>query len=248
MSEQNRPAPAVGRLLILWSPPRCRSTLFLRMIMERGDFRVVHEPLSHVTDFGESMVLDRVCRTPDEVIEALLAAGQEGPVFAKDTTDFHYPAVLKSGTLLTEAAHVFLIRDPQEAIASHYRLNPALTSPEVGFARVREIYDAVADATGTAPPVLDSVDLVRSPHALVRRFCAAVGIPFLPAALTWQPRVLPAWSRAPRWHEEVARSVGIEPPPDTAPDSDIAADHVLSGLLRDQLPHYAWLRERRLML
>ena len=47
-------------VLALWSAPRCRSTAFERMMMERGDRVVVHEPFSRVVDFGTVEVGDRV--------------------------------------------------------------------------------------------------------------------------------------------------------------------------------------------
>lgn len=39
-------------LLMLWSAPRSRSTAFFRMMAERGDFTVVHEPFSYLAEFG----------------------------------------------------------------------------------------------------------------------------------------------------------------------------------------------------
>jgi hypothetical protein len=39
-------------LLMLWGTPRSRSTAFFRMMAERGDFTVVHEPFSYLAEFG----------------------------------------------------------------------------------------------------------------------------------------------------------------------------------------------------
>jgi hypothetical protein len=39
-------------LLMLWSAPRSRSTAFFRMMAERGDFMMVHEPFSYLAEFG----------------------------------------------------------------------------------------------------------------------------------------------------------------------------------------------------
>ncbi|HEX4431508.1 MAG TPA: hypothetical protein VHZ96_19725 [Frankiaceae bacterium] len=37
---------------MLWSAPRSRSTAFFRMMAERGDFTVVHEPFSYLAELG----------------------------------------------------------------------------------------------------------------------------------------------------------------------------------------------------
>ena len=167
-------------MLALWSAPRCRSTAFARMMTERDDRVVVHEPFSRVVDFGEVEVGDRVAHTEQDVLAALRAIAAEKPVFFKDTTDFHYPALLADESFLSAATHTFIIRDPAEAIASHHVLNPDLGRDEIGFARLHEIFAAVQDAAGTTPVVIDSDDLLDRPAETVRAYCSAVGIPFLP--------------------------------------------------------------------
>ena len=87
-------------MLALWSAPRCRSTAFARMMTERDDRVVVHEPFSRVVDFGEVKVGDRVAHTEQDVLAALRAIAAETPVFFKDTMDFHYPALLADESFL----------------------------------------------------------------------------------------------------------------------------------------------------
>src|SRR6185312_11071158 len=70
----------------------------------------------------------------------LLELAEHGPVFFKDTTDVHYPEVLADTAFLAEdAVHTFLIRSPQETIASYFRLNPEVRAEQVGFAHQLEI-------------------------------------------------------------------------------------------------------------
>ena len=38
-----------------------------------------------------------------------------------------------------------------------------------------------------APPVIDSDDLLENPFEMVKLWCDAVGITFLPEALSWEP-------------------------------------------------------------
>ncbi|WP_410534879.1 hypothetical protein [Streptomyces sp. KL2] len=43
-------------VIAMWAHPRAVSTAFLRMMAERGDVTVVHEPLVPLTDHGEVSV------------------------------------------------------------------------------------------------------------------------------------------------------------------------------------------------
>ncbi|GAB1823632.1 sulfotransferase-like domain-containing protein [Herbidospora sp. RD11066] len=232
-----------GRLpvLALWSAPRCRSTAFARMMAERGDRVVVHEPFSLVVDFGEAKVGDRVAHTETEVLAALRALAVERPLYFKDTTDFHYPALLADEEFLRTATHTFIVRHPAEAIASHVRLNPDLGRDEIGFARLHEIFAAVEAATGATPVVIDSDDLLDRPAETVRAYCAAVGIPFLPDALTWRPGMRSEWQGTSRWHESTSRTTGFA----RGPGGDVgkvAADPVLRAHLEYHLPYYERLK------
>jgi len=50
---------------MLWGTPRSRSTAFFRMMAERGDFTVVHEPFSYLAEFGYTDVAgERVTSAP----------------------------------------------------------------------------------------------------------------------------------------------------------------------------------------
>lgn len=80
---------------------------------------------------------------------------------------------------------------------------------EIGFARLYALYDAVRAATGTEPIVLDAADLVTQPEAVVRAWCARVGIDYRAESLTWAPGGRPEWSDTARWHADVATSAGL---------------------------------------
>src|SRR4029450_5278733 len=147
-------------VLAMWSAPRSRSTAFARMMAERNDHVVVHEPFSQVVAFGEVRVGDWVAHTEQDVLAALRAIAAETPVFFKDTMDFHYPALLADHVFLKAATHTFIIRHPAEAIASHHALNPNLGRDEIGFAWLYEVFAAVRSATGTTPGLIDSGELL----------------------------------------------------------------------------------------
>jgi hypothetical protein len=233
-------------ILMLWSAPRCRSTAFARMMVQRRDFTVVHEPFSHVVDFGESEVGDRRPHSQHEVMAALRELAARGPVFVKDTTDFRYGDLLADPGFLNRCTHTFLIREPAAAIASHVRLNPSPDRDEIGFAWLHEIYRRVVDATGQRPVILDSDDLLRNPEGAVRAYCEHVAIPFLPESMAWEPGMLPQWERSRNWHIDAARSTGFRAGTPTPPPPNIARHPVLGAHYRYHLPHYEALHALRL--
>jgi hypothetical protein len=236
----------MSRIIALWSAPRCRSTAFLRMMQERGDFLVIHEPFSHVTDFGEASVGTRQAHSEAEVIGELTRLSQQGqPVFFKDTTDFRYPGLLADSAFLRQLTHVFIIREPAAAIASHYQVNPDLRRDEIGFAWLHEIFESARAATGAIPLVIDADELVADPAAIIRACCTRIGIPFLPGPLRWAPRMDEQWRRTARWHSSVSASSGFEPAR-AGQGGDVARHPVLSGYLRYHQPYYRKMHDLRL--
>jgi len=236
------------RILALWSAPRSRSTAFFRMMTERGDFQVVHEPFSYLAEFGESAVAGRVARSEPELLGALRALAGRWPVFFKDTTDERYPGVLADQAFLAaDAVHTFIIRHPRDTIASYHAVNPKVVSHQIGFEAQYEIYRAVHAATGAPPLVIDADDLVARPQATVRAYCAAVGIGYLPQALRWQPGSRPEWQPTRRWHVTASVSTGFASPGGDY-QLDVAAHPVLGGYLRHHLPFYEAMHARRLTI
>lgn len=227
--------------LMLWSAPRSRSTAFFRMMAERGDFTVAHEPFSYLMMHGHADVGGTRVRSEADLIEALLEL--PGPVFAKETTGVRYSKVVATPEFLDGMTHTFLIRDPRETIPSYLRLEPDAPAERIGFGLLHEIYTAAAERAGRQPVVVDAADLVRDPKGTVMAYCAATGIPYVPEALSWQPAQRPEWQPSRRWHETVAASTGLG-----AVSSGPAAvpDAVAAPYLRRHLPYYEALHARRL--
>jgi hypothetical protein len=234
------------RIVALWSMPRSRSTAFFRMMAERGDFQMLHEPFSNLAEFGTVKVGDHQVGSEAELLAAIRELAEAGPVFFKDTTDERYPGLLSdAGFLGRDAVHTFLIRHPRETIASYYALNPEVRLHQIGGESQYEIYAAVAERRTDPPVVIDAADLVTEPQALVKTYCAAIGIPFEPDALNWKPGERSEWQPTARWHAEASSSSGFSSEQrDHGVDAD--TDPVLSGYLHHHLPFYTKLHERRL--
>jgi hypothetical protein len=110
-----------------------------------------------------------------------------------------------------EARHAFLIRRPEEIAASSYAVEPDMGIDAIGLEMLHDLHAAVRVAGGHRPVVIDSDDLITRPEATIAAYCAAVGLPFIPEALTWPPGARAEWRRSARWHVDVSASGGFVP-------------------------------------
>jgi hypothetical protein len=177
---------------------------------ERGDLTVLHEPFCNLKDYGETDVEGRTFRSPASLLAWLRDETHDISVFLKDTTDHQHDDVLADQHFLAETRHAFLIRRPEEIAASYYALFPDMSINAIGLERLCELRAAVRDAGGDPSVVIDSDDLVARPGATMAAYCAAVGLPFNPRALTWERGDRSEWRRTARWHEDASASSGFE--------------------------------------
>ena len=241
------------KILALWAVPRSTSTAFEWMMRQRGDMACFHEPFGEAWYQGEAPLWPRATaeskRTPGlslgSVLETLKAAAARGPVFSKDFP--HYIDHMWDDALLALFTHSFLIRDPAKTLTSMFDKWPDFHVKEVGFTEQRALFDRIAARDGQAPPVLDSDDLLEDPHAMVDLWCRAVGIPFMPEALSWEPgaRDEVSWWDGGAFHAKLRASDGLKPQPRRYIDLAEAPARV-RAVHETVLPHYEHLHRYRL--
>jgi len=157
----------------MWAHSRSTSTAFLRMMIERGDVITVHEPWLALTETG-TITLPAVgdgtasARADTELRDHLIRLSGSRPVFVKEVVDYRYPYLFDTPAEVASFTHTFLVRDPRPTIASHYAMKPTVTSPEIGFERLAELFDLLWSVTGRKPLVLRAERLVGDPQAVVR--------------------------------------------------------------------------------
>jgi Sulfotransferase domain len=208
------------------------------MMVERGDHLVFDEPFSvryYFSDERRSDRFDEIVASSDaaSVVSRLQTAADEQPVFVKDMA--YYVSDLLTAELLGGFVNTFLVRRPPDAIASFARKWPDLTEEEAGYAALGEAY-RVAGTLSDAPWVIESDELAADPSHQVAAFCSAVGLDFLPEALTWPAGMIEQWERWGDWYETVSRSTGFNPP-STAPAPPLD-DPRLAGIAERAQPVY----------
>ncbi len=207
------------KIIALWAVPRSTSTAFEWMMRQRGDLDCLHEPFGEAWYQGETPLWprwkpgDKVTPglTRDTVWKDIQARAETGPVFIKDFP--HYLADIWTPDFLSHFTHAFLIRDPAKTITSMYDKWPDFDEGEVGFVEQRALFDLLTDIQGGPPPVIDSDDLLEDPARVTASICDAVGIPFLPEALSWEPgpRDEVSWWDGGSFHANLRNSDGLKP-------------------------------------
>ena len=241
------------KILVLWATPRSTSTAFEWMMRMRGDLTCFHEPFGEAWYKGDDARWPRLRvdseRIPgltfDSVLDELLAAAAQGPVFSKDFP--HYVEHLWNDEFLAYFKHSFLIRDPAKVTTSMYKHWPDFELKEVAFVEQRELFDRLADQLGGPAPVIDSDDLLEDPGAVVEAYCNAMGIPYLEKALSWEPgeRKEVSWYDGGSWHANLRDSDGLKPQPRQTIDISDAPDKI-KRIYETVLPHYEHLHAHRL--
>jgi hypothetical protein len=154
--------------------------------------------------------------------------------YQKHMTHHLLPSVDRSA--LAGLRHAFLIRDPRSLLASYARVRSAPTLADLGLRQQAEIFEEFGG------PVLDSADLLAAPEPALRALCAALGVPFSAAMLSWPPGPRASdgvW--APYWYDNVRRSTGFAPV--TGPVPPPGLDPALEPLLDECMPYYEKLRK-----
>jgi len=214
-------APSIhhGHRIAAWSGPRNISTAMMRAWENRADCVVSDEPL--YAHYLQQTQLDHPGR--DEVIQAgdtdwrrvaatLCDAVPAGRAlwYQKHMTHHLLPG-MDTGWV-HGLTNVFLIRDPALVVDSYIKSRASVAPADIGLLQQAELFDAVAERLGHAPPVVDAERFLRRPEAQLRQLCDLLGVPFSERMLHWPagPRASDGvW--APHWYAAVWKSTGFEP-------------------------------------
>jgi Sulfotransferase domain len=235
-----------NKLVALWAVPRSISTAFERVFVERGDFKVFHEPFSASYYYSEKRQSDRYANeepkaeyNPENVLAKMLEH-KERPVYFKDMA-LHTKGIM-TPEFVSNFTNTFIIRNPVAVIASLNRFWPDFTLEETGYELQHRLFTFAVE-NGEEPAIVDASDLTQNPEGIVAAYCEVLGIPFIPEALSWEPRKIPDWEMWAEWHTETEESTGIKREP---LEDDTELPEGLEDVYEHCLPYYQELYEKRL--
>lgn len=228
----------------MWSGPRNLSTALMRSFENRADCSVVDEPLYaaylHATGLdhpGRDEVIASQPTDPAVVVEALAGKPVDTSLqYQKHMTHHVLPDVPRAP--LAVLRHAFLVRDPERVLTSYAKVRDEPTLEDLGLPQQVELFETFGG------PVVDASDVLRDPRGTLGLLCAALGIPFDDAMLSW-----PAGPRdtdgvwAPYWYAGVEASTGFVA---NSPGSGDPLPDRLAPLLERCRPYYEALAPYRL--
>ena len=205
------------QILAFWVHPRSISTGFERVFIERGDYKVLHEPFSPLyyvyekrADIPGQHIDPSVPHSYPDIRQWILEEGDKAAVFFKDMAYHPFDHIIKDYAFLKRLTHTFLIREPVKTILSHAVMNPDVSRDEIGYELEFKLFEKVAEVTGQTPVLIDADELEDDPEGITRAYCEAVGIPFIKDSLSWDPGQVPEWDSWKEWHVDAAKSSGIQ--------------------------------------
>ncbi|XP_065896223.1 uncharacterized protein [Dysidea avara] len=203
--------------VVLWSAPRCLSSVFYRSIATLKKTKHFIELFSGAQYFGPDRRSDLYPSIQDseidleglsvkdlsyETMKKLLTADYSNVdlMFTKELA-YCLPESMYQDMVtgrFSNFRHTFLIRDPERALYSNYKAlskhqfnDLYLDPPTGGFHELYKFYKFVKEKKGTTPVIVDAGDLQTYPDETMKVYCEAVGIPFDPKMTSWEPYSCP---------------------------------------------------------
>lgn len=207
--------------IAMWSGPRNLSTTMMRSFGARADTACVDEPFyaAYLTVTGlvhpmqDEILAAQPCDgavVARQLTQEPVAGGK--PVFYQKHMTHHMAPDLPRHWM-HKVTNAFLIRDPARVLASYARKMETVSLEAIGIPQQAELFDRVCQIRGEAPPVVDSDDILADPAGMLRALCAALGVGYTDAMLSWDTGPKPedgVW--APHWYDAVWQSTGFGAP------------------------------------
>lgn len=209
------------------SGPRNISTAMMRSWGSRPDTAVIDEPFyAHylmVTERdhpGREEILAHHDANWDNVVRAITGPiPDDKSIYFQKHMAHHLPQDLPANvdasdarlSFLDRLTHVLLIRDPREVLVSLSKVLAHITVEETGLPQQLWLWRRLT-GRGESVPIVDARDVLENPPHMLEKLCGAVGVPFDPAMLHWQPGPRPTdgvWAK--HWYANVENSTGFVP-------------------------------------
>ena len=243
----------------MWSPPRARSTMMMRVFEALG-CAVFDEPFyaywlkatNKKDDPGFAKTIAAHETDWRRVVDQVL-----GPI--PEQRDWYYQKHMAIHMLdevdlswMQSVRNCFLIRDPAEVVLSMSEFRTLAHTDQasledaarlVGIPQLRRIFDR-ALTLDEQPVVLDVNDVLKEPGSVLARFCAEVGLPFDPRKpIKWAPGKHSydgAW--ADDWYQKVFDTTHLTP----YREKTLEIPDYLQQVVDYCRPHYEFFTEYKL--
>ncbi len=202
------------KIIALWAVPRSVSTAFERVFIEREDTKVLHEPWSEYFYHGYEKGHTRYSSSEprigcgfEDILSQVLSPPDKELLFFKNMA--YNIRDRMNPELLSLFTNTFIIRNPQDALTSHYRVLPDFDMIEAGYQDQKRLFDIVVNDCGQDPIVVDADDFRNNPEDIMKEYCKMVRIPYIPESMSWEQKNVMLWDLKDIWQKDAIKSTGI---------------------------------------
>ena len=230
----------------LISGPRNISTALMYSFASRPDTTVVDEPMYayyldrvDVDHPGKSEILSSLPRHLEDVLDQYFFQEISVPNLFIKGMAHHYEGI-EDLSFLTRLKNIFLIRHPEQLIASFAQVIHEPVIRDIGIKHEYELFCHLKNQ-GVDTVVLDSNEILLDPSKVLHELCNALNIDFDVSMLSWDTGKKAydgVW--APYWYENVWKSNCFK----KQKTSSRPFPQRLSGLLEEANQYYNLLSEQ----
>ena len=204
--------------IAMWSGPRNISTAMMRSFENRPDTDVWDEPFYghylHKTGIphpgAEEVIADQGTDWLDIAHRCNGPSPNQAPIFYQKHMTMHFLPEM-GREWIKGLTNCFLIRQPDQVVASYSAVRPDVTLEDIGFMQQAELFDHVIKVTGTLPLVIDSKDFLSNSEQMTEAMCERLGIPFRTEMISWPKGERDSdgvWGKY--WYDSVWNSTGFQ--------------------------------------
>lgn len=206
--------------IAMWSGPRNISTAMMRSWGNRKDTTVIDEPFYaaylNATGIVHPMQQEVLASQSWDYAQVIKSELQnrlppEKHIQYQKHMTLHMVADIDEDWFAS-LRHAFLIRSPDEVVASYGVKRESIAAGDLGYVKQKELYDKVVALQGSKPPVIDAKDVSNNPKRVLQKLCESLGVSFDECMLRWAagPRSSDGvW--APHWYQNVEKSTEFVP-------------------------------------
>lgn len=205
--------------VILIGNPRSMTTVLERYFINRGDFDVYHEPIcSYVWEMSTNHLALENMRNAESALRNIHFAKRDKPYFIKDFAYFLDNVALMDNLMRDDNVQiVFIVREPEQAIISHYKLAVkrdvgrgfGSTFEEMQYSKMLNMMQKMRSANRKIV-VIDADELTINPKKVLQLVCKQLNITFNEKDMHWQSSEN-IWNESEKvWQQHVRQSTKIE--------------------------------------
>ena len=176
-------------IINLIAGPRNVSTALMYSFAQRSDTSVIDEPfygyylsITGIIHPGREMIINSMSNYIKEVTDSILNQNKASHIiFLKNMAHHHINVDLH---FLESVKNVFLIRNPAKLLVSFSKVIDDPTIDDIGVKKSWEIYHELKNRNET-PLVIDSGELLKDPHYMLKKLCHSIGITYKSSMQKW---------------------------------------------------------------